>query len=134
MTTLFFNFLDCSHVVCLYQRCLCVYRTCLQSSATGFLMPDLRHFLSLNYSYSLIKRYRGESERMSLSYIPTIFWLRFFLAGSRKLRRQIFNLPRNAGGSGTFARKSAIGVFGGAKSLDWRQSSRRGVRSISGVW
>ena len=31
--------------------CVCV-RTRLQSSATGFLMPDQRHFLSL-YSYSL---------------------------------------------------------------------------------
>jgi len=62
--------------VCLYQKSVCkvyrtegvycgiystyesrylyskVYRTCLQSSATGFLMPDQRHFLSL-YSYSL---------------------------------------------------------------------------------
>ena len=36
-----------------YQKSVCkVYRICLQSSATGFLMPDHRHFLSL-YSYSL---------------------------------------------------------------------------------
>ena len=51
--TLFCNFLDYSHVVCLYQKSVRVlYRTCLQSSATGFLMPDQRHFPSF-YSYSL---------------------------------------------------------------------------------
>jgi len=37
-----------------YQKSVCkVYRTGLQSSVTGFLMPDQRHFLSL-YSYSLV--------------------------------------------------------------------------------
>jgi len=38
--------------VCLDQKSVCKeYRTCLQSSATSFLMPDQRHFLS----YSLVK-------------------------------------------------------------------------------
>jgi len=33
-----------SHVVCLYQKSVCKeYRTRLQSSATGFLMPNQRH-------------------------------------------------------------------------------------------
>ena len=51
---MFCNFLDCSHVVCLYQKSVCkVYQTCLQSSATGFLLPDQRNFLSL-YSHSLL--------------------------------------------------------------------------------
>ena len=50
---MFCDFLDCSHVVCLYQKSVCKeYRTRLQSSATSFFMPDQRHFLSL-YSYSL---------------------------------------------------------------------------------
>ena len=36
----------------LYQKSVCKeYWTRLQSSATGFLIPDQRHFLSL-YSYS----------------------------------------------------------------------------------
>ena len=49
------NFLDCNHVVCLYQKSVCkVYRTCLQSNAIDFLMPDQRHFHSL-YSYSMDK-------------------------------------------------------------------------------
>jgi len=40
--------------VCLYQKSVCKeYRTRLQNSVTGFLMPDQRHFLSL-YSYSLV--------------------------------------------------------------------------------
>ena len=40
--------------VCLYQKSVCKeYRTRLQCSVTGFLMPDQRHFLSL-YSYSLV--------------------------------------------------------------------------------
>ena len=34
--------------VCLYQKSVFKeYQTRLQSSATGFLMPDQRHFLSL---------------------------------------------------------------------------------------
>ena len=38
--------------VCLYQKNVCKeYRTRLQSSVTGFLMTDQRHFL---YSYSLV--------------------------------------------------------------------------------
>jgi len=36
------------------KECVLGYRTGLQSSATGFLMPDQRHFLSL-YSYSLFQ-------------------------------------------------------------------------------
>ena len=39
------------------KECVLGYRTGLQSSATGFLMPDQRHFLSL-YSHSLIQPYR----------------------------------------------------------------------------
>ena len=40
--------------MCLYQKSVCKeYRTRLQSNATGFLMPEQRHFLSL-YSYSLV--------------------------------------------------------------------------------
>ena len=43
--------------VCLYQKSVCKeYRTHLQSSASGFFMPDQRHFLS-RYSYSLKHRH-----------------------------------------------------------------------------
>ena len=46
--------------VCLYQKSVRkVYCTSLQSSATGFLMPDQRDFLSL-YSYSLIQMFKLE--------------------------------------------------------------------------
>jgi len=38
--------------VCLYQKSVRkVYRTCLQNSATGFLMPNQRHFLSLLFLF-----------------------------------------------------------------------------------
>ena len=54
---LFCNFLDCNHIVCLYQKSVCKeYRTRLQSSATAFHLPDLRHLLSL-YSYYLVKSF-----------------------------------------------------------------------------
>ena len=42
-------------MLCVRTKKVCkVYRTSLQSIATGFLMPDQRHFLSL-YSYSFLK-------------------------------------------------------------------------------
>ena len=42
---MFCIFLDCSHVVRLYQKSVCkVYRTCLQSSVAGLIMPDQRHY------------------------------------------------------------------------------------------
>ena len=44
-----------------------------------------------------------------------------------------FLVIRKGGGSGTLARKSAIGVLGGARSLVCKQSERREVRNISGV-
>ena len=52
MTTLFCNFLYCSHVVCLPKECVLGIPS---SSAKhcDFLMSDQCHFLSL-YSYSLI--------------------------------------------------------------------------------
>ena len=55
------------NVMCvrLYQESVCKeYRTRLQSSATGFLMPDQRHFLShylnsLVYSHWMYQFYDG---------------------------------------------------------------------------
>ena len=45
------------HVCVSVQKSVCKeYRTHLQSSASGFFMPDQRHFLSL-YSYSLKHRH-----------------------------------------------------------------------------
>lgn len=45
-----------------------------------------------------------------------------------------FRVTMNDGGCGVRARKSAMGVLGGASSLVCRHSSVSGVRSISGVW
>jgi len=42
------------------KECVLGYRTGLQSSATGFLMPNKRHFLSL-YSYSLVGIHKAEN-------------------------------------------------------------------------
>ena len=41
--------------VCLYQKSVCKkYRTRLQSSATGFLVPDQRHFHGYAISFPFI--------------------------------------------------------------------------------
>ena len=59
--------------VCLYQKSVCKeYQTRLQSSATGFLMPGQRHFLSL-YSYSLMITQLGIRRSLCTVYACTLY-------------------------------------------------------------
>ena len=96
MTTLFFNFLDflnCSHVVCLYQKSVRVwYWTHLQSSETGFLMPNQRHCPSL-YSYSLELKMRHLYKlRINITIIKSWPLLKFNLIS---LKLDVLNIRLN---------------------------------------
>jgi len=55
------------------KECVLVYRTGLQSSATGFLMPDQRHFLSL-YSYSLVLTWKCIEFKNRLGLVELYSW------------------------------------------------------------
>ena len=90
---MFCNFLDCSHVVCLYKKSVRVcYLTRLQSSPTGFLMPDQLHFLSL-YSYSLLFS-NNKSNKFSefLCFYVNLFYFIVLLLHKDSLRIVLYNV------------------------------------------